>query len=124
MDLTKILAVGFGGFIGSIIRFLITNNVKSVSFPYATLVANFMGCFIIGALMFYFSYKSENTNLKLFLVTGIMGGLTTFSTFSYETFNLMKNDEILKAFTNIFVSFSGCLLLTFLGFKISSLFIK
>lgn len=124
MDLTKILAVGFGGFIGSIIRFLIANNVKSVSFPYATLVANFMGCFIIGALMFYFSSKSENTNLRLFLVTGIMGGLTTFSTFSYETFNLLKNEEFLKAFTNIFVSFTGCLLLTFLGFKISSLFYK
>lgn len=117
--------VGWGGFIGSVIRFLIADTLKSSSFPYATLIANFLGCFIIGILMYYFLYKSENMNLRLFFVTGIMGGLTTFSTFSYETFNLMKNGEILKALINASISVLGCLILTAMGYKLASLiFIK
>lgn len=116
MSLESILFVGLGGFIGSILRYLLSISIKSLNFPYSTLIANFLGCFTIGFLMYYF-LKNTNPNLRLFLITGMMGGLTTFSTFSFETFNLIKHEEFLKALINVSISVIGCLLLTALGFR-------
>ena len=122
MDTTKILVVFLGGGLGSSLRLFISFFIAKYfpgQFPLGTLAANFLGCFTIGILMAIFTYKIDNLELKLFFTSGMMGGLTTFSTFSFETITLLKDENYLKAVINISASLFGCLLLTFLGYKMS-----
>lgn len=114
--------VAVGGAIGSVARFLITLLMTRLfpnPFPYGTLTANLIGCLTIGILMALFSTKIEHPEMKLFFTTGMMGGLTTFSTFSYESVNLLRSDDFIKGIINISLTLFGCLLLTFMGFRIS-----
>lgn len=104
--LIRILIVGVGGFIGSVFRYLLSGWIqalsKSISFPFGTLVVNLSGCFIIGFL----SYLAEerglfNTEMRLLLFVGFLGGFTTFSTFGNESLNLLRNGENLYAILNV-----------------------
>lgn len=99
-----ILAIGIGSFIGGIFRFIISQVIQSKSnsdFPWETLGVNLIGCFFIG-LVFGLSIKTNMPEAwRLFLATGLIGGFTTFSAFSIETFNLIKNDQLLYASTYI-----------------------
>jgi CrcB protein len=125
MDTGKIIAVFIGGGIGSVLRFFITFFTAKLipsQFPYGTLAVNFLGCFMIGILIAVFTHKIENLELKLFFITGMMGGLTTFSSFSLETVNLLREDQGLKAIINISASVFGCLLLTFMAYRMSLYF--
>jgi fluoride exporter len=96
----SILIVGFGGFIGSAGRFLISRyfqeNVASV-FPWSTLTVNILGSLLIG-IIFGLSEKGDflSPEIRLFLAVGICGGFTTFSTFSNDAFILMRNQEWLR----------------------------
>jgi CrcB protein len=120
--LQKIIYVGIGGGIGAVIRYLISiQSSKSfnTNLPLGTLIVNVLGGFLIGAIMeLSASTDLISPNLKLFLTTGIMGGLTTFSTFSYETITLINNGRYLMGFTNIllnlFLSLGGVVLSTLL----------
>jgi fluoride exporter len=94
MNFYSFLAVGTGGFIGSIFRYLtgllIDKNINSM-FPYGTLVVNVAGSFILGFIIgATLRNAGANTNWKLFLTTGFCGGFTTFSAFSLESFNLFQ----------------------------------
>ena len=111
----KLLYVGIGGFIGTCLRYLISVNSPKLfgtTLPYGTLIVNTMGGLLIGFIM-ELSNSSDmiSPNLKLFLTTGLMGGLTTFSTFSLETMNYLSSGDYLLGAANtglnLILSFGG-----------------
>ena len=104
--MNKIILVGVGGFIGAALRYLITGYVQnlthSVAFPYGTLVVNITGCFFIGILSQLFESQSGLTaEMRLFLMIGLLGSFTTYSTFSSETMNLLHDQRLFLALINM-----------------------
>ena len=100
-----LLAVGLGGFLGAITRHKISlwfvHNFSN-SFPFATLLVNCIGCFIIGFMLYFTSNSiSLSVQMKRFIITGFLGSLTTFSAFGYATYDLFKNNEPYLAGLNI-----------------------
>lgn len=94
-----ILFVGLGGAIGSICRYLVQVGISkmlTLTFPFGTFIVNITGCFIIGVL-YGLALKQPlfTVEWRLFLITGICGGYTTFSSFSYEGISLMNNGNYL-----------------------------
>ena len=91
-------------------------NLLGRTFPYGTFAVNIIGAYLIGLVM---ESGLRGTmipdTLRLALTVGFLGGLTTFSTFSYETFSLMEEGRILVAFVNVIASVALCLLFTWLG---------
>ena len=91
------MIVGLGGFIGTVARFLISRYFQinfTTVFPWSTFVVNIVGCLLIGTI-YGISEKSEvlSPEIRLFLTVGICGGFTTFSTFSNDSFMLMREQE-------------------------------
>lgn len=95
-----------GGALGSGLRYLITLMPQQNDnlFPLKTLFVNALGCFLIGFITMYIQNHTHQQAIALFLITGFLGGFTTFSSFSYETALLMQNGYFRTAFLNIFVS--------------------
>ena len=90
------VAVALGGAAGACLRYAIVLLVgpENQGFPYATLIANVIGCVAIGVLLFLIDQREFlNAHWRVFLVTGILGSLTTFSTFSYESYTLWMSGE-------------------------------
>ncbi|QOP46202.1 fluoride efflux transporter CrcB [Sulfurimonas paralvinellae] len=106
MNLTLLLFIGAGGFFGAISRFLIATNVQKFSgsfFPYGTLSVNVLGSFIIGFAAMFFA-QSVQPEYKAFVITGFLGALTTFSTFSLENVNMLQDGEFTSFGINIFLN--------------------
>jgi CrcB protein len=102
----KTILVGAGGFIGSVLRYLISGYIqqlmKSAAFPYGTLAVNIAGCLAIGFLsQLAETYGFFTAESRVLIFIGILGGFTTFSTFGYETMNLLRAGENLSALANI-----------------------
>ena len=119
----NILIVGLGGGIGSIGRYLCQKwfmDHYQHSFPWGTFTVNFIGCFLIG-LFWGIAFKSfsGNESWKLFLMTGICGGFTTFSAFTLDGIGLMKEQRLGLFFVYIGGSVVIGLLATYVGMKIS-----
>jgi len=118
------ITVFFGAGIGGILRYWLSSFVYKflpTNFPYGTLTINFIGSFIIGFVIFgLYDKELISQNMRLFLTIGFCGGFTTFSTFSFETFNLIKNSEFLFASLNIFLSVLLCLAGTYLAYILSN----
>jgi CrcB protein len=126
--MTSILLVLLGGAIGSLCRYwwsgLIAQRLGE-TFPYGTLFVNLVGCFIIG-LTGGFLNKAAGASweqpLRIFLAIGFCGGLTTFSSFSLQTLNLILSKRWGAALANILVSTTICLLLVATGWLIGEAF--
>jgi CrcB protein len=102
----KILIIGSGGFVGAVLRYYMSGYAQnisgSVSFPVGTLTVNVIGCFIIGAV----SKMAEDFGLlsietRMFLTIGLLGAFTTYSTFGYETLNLLRDNEWFYALMSV-----------------------
>ncbi len=114
----NLLAVGSGGFVGAILRYLLSKGVHQWlghGFPYGTLAVNVIGSFILGICIAFFRQSSSPEGLQLFLTTGMMGALTTFSTFSVETLLLIQEGNFYKAVVNVGLNLLLCLVGSFLG---------
>jgi CrcB protein len=104
---------------GGLTRYYLSGWVYSLfgrAFPYGTFAVNIIGAYMIGLIM-ELGLRSTliPDTLRLGLTVGFLGGLTTFSTFSYETFSLLEDGRFLAAFANILASVAVCLLFTWLG---------
>jgi fluoride exporter len=117
--LKNCLLVGIGGGIGAMLRYVLSSVIKNNSFPLNTLLINIVGSLAIG-IVFALATKSDSfsESLKLFLATGICGGFTTFSAFSLENMQLLKEGNYAVAGFYIFTSIFFCLLAVFVGFTI------
>ena len=97
----KVLFVALGGGIGAALRYLLTelaNLHGGVFFPYGTILANLIGSFCIGILFVFFSESSDLSPIvKLFFVTGILGGFTTFSTYNMELLTFVRTGAVFPA---------------------------
>ncbi len=104
--LSSILIVAAGGAVGAVLRYGvsgISRNLFGESFPYGTLLVNVIGCLVLGILGGYGITKLPST-AQLFVITGLLGSLTTFSTFGWESTQLMLNSKPLLAGMNIAVN--------------------
>ena len=107
-NLTKILAIGIGGALGAIARYLI--NISPLAnlfekFPFPTFFINITGSFLIGFLLILFTDKfAINDNLRLAIIVGFLGAFTTFSTFELEIWELIKENQFPTAFLYLFLS--------------------
>ncbi|MCS7298709.1 MAG: fluoride efflux transporter CrcB [Spirochaetia bacterium] len=109
MKIEYILTVFFGGGIGAVLRYLLsfyTTSWLDPSFPLGTLIVNTLGSFIIGFISYLSEVSIIPTSFRMFLMVGVIGGFTTFSTFSLENINLLRDGEIKFFVLNIFLSVS------------------
>ncbi len=117
--LRTILLVGTGGFIGSVMRYLVQIFVErgqSSTFPYGTLAANVAGSFIIG-IIYALSEEGDllNAEWRMFLAVGICGGFTTFSSFAYNNFTMLREQSFLQLLLNVGGSIFLGILAVYLG---------
>lgn len=115
--------VGAGGFIGAVCRYgmssWVQRNFSASTFPYGTLAVNMLGCLLIGlAIGFAESRQIFGDEFRRFVLIGILGGFTTYSTFSYETLALVQNADYLRAFGNVGVHVVLGLFLVWIGFGV------
>lgn len=115
----SILLVALGGGVGSVCRYLLSGAVNKLgfgSFPMGTMAVNILGCFVIG-LLFGLSLKMPQFNgqWRLLLITGLLGGFTTFSSFSYESVSLLSERQFLYFFGYLGGSVLLGLLATWVG---------
>ena len=117
--------VGSGGFIGAMFRYgmsgLVQRSIPLAAFPYGTLAVNMVGCLLIGiAVGLVDSRQLFGPEARLFVLIGVLGGFTTYSTFGYETFALLRDGDFLRALANVGVHVVLGLALVWAGYAIAA----
>jgi len=111
--------VAIGGGIGSVTRYLTSVWAAGrfgADFPYGTLIVNIIGCFLIGLFMVLATEKISLPNhWRLMIASGFLGGLTTFSSFGYETLKLVQDGALAPALQNVAANLISGLIATWLG---------
>ncbi len=119
MNVSGIVAVSIGAALGACLRWVLSLSMNQLhtSLPLGTLMANLGGGYAIGLCVGFFSANPElSPEWRLFIITGFLGGLTTFSTFSAEAMNLMQKGDWLWAFAHTALHLLGSILCCFAGF--------
>ena len=120
MSSLTIIAVASGGAIGATLRLLINSAVNKSfihTLPLGTLAVNLIGSLLIGVLFAYFHVNTTlSPHVKTFLVTGILGALTTYSTFAIESFFLLESGHYGHAFANMALNLFGTILFAGIGY--------
>ncbi len=126
-SIVPVLVVGAGGFIGSVLRYMLSlaGQMLSLTFPHGTLWANLLGCLVLGIVT---ALAAETGTLshptRLFLATGLCGGFTTMSTFTHETVQFARNSEYLYAGVYTVATIAGCAAMFYIGLLAVKLVMK
>ena len=117
--MNQVMAIAAGGALGSVLRYGLSTWVHTLAgrgFPYGTLAVNVLGCLAMGFLFVLLVERmGESALWRAGLLIGVLGGFTTFSTFSIETFNLIEQGAMAKAAANMAASLVLCVGATWLG---------
>ncbi len=121
--MNTILLVATGGAVGSVARYLMAAGIQQSSgleFPIGTVLVNILGCFLIGILYVLLVARPDPRHeLRALLMVGVLGGFTTFSSFSLETVALIMHGSVGAATLNVVASVSACLAGTALGIAVA-----
>lgn len=112
---------GIGGFFGTMMRYLLNSAIYQVFayplYPYGTFIINITGCFFIGLIASLAESRlSLSPDVRIFIQIGILGGFTTFSTFGYETFSLIRDGQFLLGMSNVLLQVFVGLFAVWLGY--------
>jgi fluoride exporter len=123
--MNMILLVALGGAVGSVARYLMASSIQTSTgwdFPLGTVLVNILGCFLIGILYVLLVARPDpRHDLRALLMVGVMGGFTTFSSFSLETVTMAMNGNYTGATLNVVISVAACLVGTILGVALARL---
>lgn len=122
MSWQTILAIGSGGFIGAVLRAYLNGVISHRvphELPFGTLGVNLIGSFIMGVLVAYFMYSTLfSVHVKSFLSTGILGALTTYSTFAIESFLLFNGGSFALGIINMLLNVLGTVFMAGIGYHL------